>query len=105
MARNYRQDITPPDDESEELTDEPRMMPERSIRNIEPSQSRVRLQRHSAGRVSPSHHEHAHMHHEPRKRGKWGVWLAAGLPLLILGGAAALYFSLRRQSRLRHIRR
>lgn len=85
MARNYRHDIRPPHEESIEDIDEPRMAPERSIRNIGPSQSRVRLQRHSAGRQAPPERHRA----EPR-RGKWGVWLAAGISLVILGGAAAL---------------
>lgn len=88
MPRNYRQDIRSPHEESIEDIDEPRMAPERSIRNIGPSQSRVRLQRHSAGRhTPPPTHER---HHSEPKRGKWGVWLAAGISLVILGGAAAL---------------
>jgi hypothetical protein len=87
MPRNYRQDIRPAREESIEDIDEPRMAPERSIRNIGPSQSRVRLQRHSARHVPP----HERHHTEPTgKKGKWGVWLAAGISLVILGGAAAL---------------
>lgn len=86
MARKYRQDIQPPHEETIEDINEPRMAPERSIRNIGPSQSRVRLQRHSAGRHVPSPHEAA----PSRRRGKWGVWIAAAISLIIVGGAAAL---------------
>lgn len=80
-------DITPPDEEPVagiEAIDEPHMAPERSIRNIQPTATRVRMTRHAP--VRPSHP------HEPRPRsgGKWGVWIAALVSLIILGGAAAL---------------
>lgn len=83
MARHYRQDITPRDDEREG-DEEPRMAPERSIRNIEPSATRVRMQRHAP---RPQRAGHA-----PRRHMRWGVWIAALVALVILGGAAALIF-------------
>jgi hypothetical protein len=93
MARHYMQDITPPEDEPvrEEPIDEPRMMPERSIRNIEPSAARTRLQRGA----TPRTHAHPHAreaHLPPRPKSRWGVWVAAIVSLVILGGAAALIF-------------
>jgi hypothetical protein len=86
MPRN-RRETKPTHEESIEDIDSPRMMPERSIRDIGPSQSRVRLQRHSATRQTPPVRER---HQAAPKRGRWGVWLAAGISLIILGGAAAL---------------
>lgn len=89
MARHYMQDITPPEDGSIEDIEEPRMAPERSIRSIEPSATRTRLQR------TPSRGNARAPHRAPSRssnKGKWGVWVAAGISLIILGGAAILIF-------------
>lgn len=85
MARYYRHDITPRDDGTAEEIDEPHLAPERSIRDIEPSAARIRMQRAPA-RPTPLAAQMT-----PR-RSRWGVWLAAILALVILGGAAALVF-------------
>ena len=85
MARHYKHDITPKDERSE-TEDEPRLAPERSIRDIEPSAARVRMQRHAP--VRPVSYA---VQPVPR-RSRWGVWIAAIVALVILGGAAALIF-------------
>jgi len=87
MARHYRHDITPRDDDKAEEIDEPRMAPERSIRDIEPSAARVRMQRTPVRPVP-----YAHSPSAARRKSRWGVWIAALIALIILGGAAALIF-------------
>lgn len=84
MVRNYMQDITPPDEDPESEA-VPHLAPERSIRNIQPTAARQRLSRTPPPR----------MHQEPVRRSSsrsWGVWIAAGVSLVVLVGAALLLF-------------
>ncbi|MFZ2719560.1 MAG: hypothetical protein WAZ27_01690, partial [Minisyncoccia bacterium] len=85
MARNYMQDITPPEDEPVEPEAVPHLAPERSIRNIQPTPARVRLTRSAPPRPV------ADVEKTPRTK-RWGVWIAALISILFLGGAAALVF-------------
>lgn len=86
MIRNYMQDITPPEDEPIEPEPTPHLAPERSIRSIQPTAARVRLTRSAPPR--PSTHEMR----VPRKTKRWGVWMAAGVSIVALTGAAILIF-------------
>lgn len=84
-ARTYMHDITPPEDEQRPEADEPRLTPERSIRNIEPSAARAKLQRTRP--VSIVNEEYVPL---PESRSKWGVWVTALVSILVLAGAGAL---------------
>ncbi len=64
---------------------EPRIPPERSIRNIEPSDARVRMSRPAPARP-PVQHE------EPRRKRRSGIWVAALVSILILGGVVGVLF-------------
>src|SRR3989344_4077343 len=57
MAKNYMQDIMPPEDEpvpqKVEAEPEPHLTPERSIRNIQPTAERIRMTRAVPARGFP----------------------------------------------------
>lgn len=75
----YRHDI------ETRIDDEPRIPPERSIRHIEPSETRVRMSRRQPSRP-PMYEE------EPREKKRGGIWAAAVVSVLVLGGVVALLF-------------
>lgn len=79
--KTYMHDIDPRDQE------EPRIPPERSIRHIEPSETRVRMSRVAPAR--PPHHEHEEV---PRRKRRGGIWMAALVSLLVLGGVVGMIF-------------
>jgi len=84
------QDITPPEDEVPQETpieEEPHMAPERSIRSIKPTAARVRMTR--ATPVRSAAHEES-IRNTPRTKSRWGMWVAAIVAIVILGGAGIL---------------
>ena len=89
MAKNYMQDIMPPEDEpvpqKVEAEPEPHLTPERSIRNIQPTAERIRMTRAVPARAAVTDEQVP-----ARKRGRWGMWAAAFISLLVLGSAGAL---------------
>lgn len=81
MARHYIQDITPEDEGGKSAPERDiRMTPERSIRNIEPSEARLRMTRPVPTARPPE---------RPRKR-RLGIWIAASIALCIVAGIAVL---------------
>ncbi len=109
MARNYMQDITPPDMPEEKAPRKrrapapetiletpmpepvaspvatPMEMPERSIRSIRPSPSRLRQPMRAEIYNEPDLRTR-----QPRHRSHIGMWVAAIIALLVLAGAAFL---------------
>ncbi|OGG59999.1 hypothetical protein A2765_00850 [Candidatus Kaiserbacteria bacterium RIFCSPHIGHO2_01_FULL_56_24] len=81
------QDITPPEDEpvQPDIDSEPHMAPERSIRNIKPTAARVRMTRAAPERIQREAYPRP-----ARRGGRWGVWAAAIVSVIVLGGAGAL---------------
>lgn len=80
MARHYMQDITP-EDGGEKNTADIRMTPERSIRNIEPSEARLRMTRPMPNRAPE----------RPPKR-RFGIWIVALVALCVALVAGVLLF-------------
>lgn len=67
------------------MDEEPRIPPERSIRHIEPSETRVRMTRSQPTRP-PMHDE------VPRRKRRGGIWVAAIISILVLGSVVGLIF-------------
>lgn len=106
MARNYMQDITPAGEEPEEIRPrrraparekESELEPEpetRSIRDIRPSQARARLASRPPEIRDEYDTSHTHAIHtpalRPKSRTRLGIWAAAALALVVVGGAGFL---------------
>lgn len=67
----------------EEHVVEPEMLPERSIRSIQPSANRLR-------QVPRHDHRIENLSAEPRRRSRVGIWIAVMVALIVLLGAVAL---------------
>ena len=86
-ARSYTQDISPEDDSEKEMPAP--SSPARSIRDFRPSAERMKLQ--TPTRVAPVREAYGEDSDEERpRRSRMGIWIAAGVALIVLAVAAIL---------------
>ena len=86
-ARNYTQDLSPEDDADKEMP--AHRGPARSIRDFRPSAERRKLQMPT--RVAPTREAYGEDRDEERpRRSRLGIWIAAGIALIVLTAAATL---------------